>query len=138
MLALCTLSCCCLYKVCRNVSEALMLAICVRLCSCPCIVCSQCFRRSHARHMCLILFLPVQSLFMHVFQKLSYLQCGLFLSLSSLTLPQTVRLFNISLRSQALQQQYTVPSFSSTQRHCHSHKLTSSCALRYYTVGIPS
>ena len=40
MLALCTLSCCCLCKVCWNVSEALMLAICVRLCSCLCIVCS--------------------------------------------------------------------------------------------------
>ena len=168
MLALCTLSCCCLYKVCwnvsevlmlaiyvfgcvpacvqpvYNVSEALMLAMCVRLCSCPCIACSKCFRsshpchvclvvflpvyslfkmfrklsclpcvwlcscpciacscfrRSHACHMCSILFLPVQSLLMHVFQKLSYLLCRLCLSLSSLTLPQTVRLFNISLHS---------------------------------------
>ena len=35
----------------------------------------------------------------HVFQKLSYLLCGLCLSLS-----QTVRLFYVSLHSQALQQ----------------------------------
>ena len=59
-----------------------------------------------------------------VFQKLSYLLCRLCLSLSSLNLPQTVRLFNISLHSQAPQQQYTVLSFSSTRRHGHSHKLT--------------
>ena len=137
MLTLCTLCCCCLYKVCWNVSVALMLAICVRLCSCLCIVCSQCFRRSHACHMCLILFLPMQSLLMHVFQKLSYLLYGLCGSLSSLTLPQTVRLFIISLRSQAPQQQDTVLSFSSIWRHGHSHKLTSSGALRHYTVGIP-
>ena len=153
--ALCTLCCCCLYKVCWNVSEALMLAICVRLYSCLYIVCSKCFRRFHACHMCSILFLPVQSSLMHIFQKLSYLLCGLCLSLSSLTLPQTVRLFNISLNSQAPQQQYTVLSFSSMQRHGHSHKLTSWHALYgitlwpylsrmhrpnlwYYTVGIPS
>ena len=42
-----------------------------------------------------------------------------------------------SLRSQAPQQQYTVLSLSSMWRHGHSHKLTSSRALRYYTVGIP-
>ena len=48
----------------------------------------------------------------HVFQKLSYSFCGLCLSLSPLiTLPQTVRLFYVSLRSQAPQQQYTVLSF---------------------------
>ena len=40
MVALCTLSCCCLCKVCSNVSEALMLTICVRFRSCLCIVCS--------------------------------------------------------------------------------------------------
>ena len=63
----------------------------------------------------------------HVFQELSYSLRGLCLSLSSLiTLPQTVRLFYISLRSQAPQQQYTVLSFSSMRRHGHSHKLTSS------------
>ena len=62
-----------------------------------------------------------------------------FVSLSSLiTLPQTVRLFYVSLRSQAPKQQYTVLSFSSAmRRHGHSHKLTSSRALRYYTVDIP-
>ena len=50
------------------------------------------------------------------------------LSLSSLiTLPQTVRLFYVSLRSQAPQQQYTVLSFSSMRRHGHSHKLTFTC-----------
>ena len=100
MLALCTLSCCCLYSLLK------------------------CFRSSHACHMCSLLFLPVQSLLVHVFQKFSYLLCRLCLSLSSLTLPQTVRLFNISLHSQAPQQQYTVHSFSSTQRHGHSRKLT--------------
>ena len=48
----------------------------------------------------------------HMFQKLSYLLYGLCLSLSSLTtVPQTVRLFYISLHSQAPQQQYTVLSF---------------------------
>ena len=48
------------------------------------------------------------------------------------------RLFYVSLRSQAPKQQYTVLSFSSAmRRHGHSHKLTSSRALRYYTVGIP-
>ena len=74
----------------------------------------------------------------HVFQELSYSLRGLCLSLSSLiTLPQTVRLFYISLHSQAPQQQYTVLSFSSMRRHGHSHKLTSSRAPRYYTVGIP-
>ena len=62
-----------------------------------------------------------------------------FVSLSSLiTLPQTVRLFYVSLRSQAPKQQYTVLSFSlAMRRHGHSHKLTSSRALRYYTVDIP-
>ena len=44
----------------------------------------------------------------HVFQKLSYPLCRLCLSLSSLiTLPQTVRLFYVSLRSQAPQQSQT-------------------------------
>ena len=47
-----------------------------------------------------------------MFQKLSYSFCGLCLSLSPLiTLPQTVRRFYVSLRSQAPQQQYTVLSF---------------------------
>ena len=123
-------------KVCWRVSEALMLAMC-SVVFMPVYSLFRCFRSSHTCHMCLILFLPVQSLLMHVFQKLSYLLCGLCLSLSSLTLPQTVRLFNISLCSQAPQQQYTVLSFSSMRRHGHSHKLTSSRALRYYTVGIP-
>ena len=79
-----------------------------------------------------------------VFQNLSYSLCGPCLSLSSLysiTLPQTVRLFDVSLCSQAPQQQYTVLFLSSMQRHGHrhrrSHKLTYSRALRYYTVGIP-
>ena len=64
-------------------------------------------------------------------------QLSLYCTLSSLTLPKTVRLFNVSLRSQAPQQQYTVLFFSSMRRHGHSHKLTCSCALWYYTVGIP-
>ena len=71
----------------------------------------------------------------HMLQKLSYSICGLLsLSFVTITLPQTVRLFYVSLRSQAPQQQYTVLSFSSMQRHGHSHKLTSSRALQYYTV----
>ena len=80
------------------------------------------FRRSHVCHMCL--FLPVQSLLIHE----ALLPALRTLSLSSLTLPQTVRLYNVSLLSQAPQQQYTVLSFSSMRRHVHSHKLTSSCA----------
>ena len=47
----------------------------------------------------------------HVLQKLSYSLGRLCLSLSSLiTLPQTVRLFYVSLGSQAPQQQYIVLS----------------------------
>ena len=72
--------------------------------------------------MCSVLFLPVQS--DHVFQKLSYSLCGTCLSLSSLysrTLPQTVRLFDVSLRSQAPEQQYTILSFSWVRRHGHRH-----------------
>ena len=49
-----------------------MLAICVRLCSCLCIVSSKCFRSSHACHMCSVVFLPVYSLF-KMFQKISCL-----------------------------------------------------------------
>ena len=47
----------------------------------------------------------------HVFQKLSYLLCGL-----CLTLPQTLRLFYVSLHSQAPQQQYIV--------HCMHYGIT--------------
>ena len=57
----------------------------------------------------------------HMFQKLSYLLCGVCLSLLSLvTLLQTVRLstFHCVLRL-PMQQQYTVLSFSSMQRHGH-------------------
>ena len=50
----------------------------------------------------------------HVFQKLSYSLCGLCLLL--ITLPQTVRLFYISLRYQAPQQQYIV--------HCMHYGIT--------------
>ena len=72
----------------------------------------------------------------YVFQKLSYLLCGLCLSLSSLTLPHTVRLFYISLRSLlAPQQECTVLSFSLMWRHGHSHQLTSSHALRVLNYG---
>ena len=98
-------------------------------------VCSvfKCFRSSHACHICSpFVFACAKSAY--VFQKLSYSLCGLCLSLFSLiTLPQTVR---VSLHSQAPQQQYTVLSFSLMQRHGYSHKLTSSRALQYYTVGI--
>ena len=47
----------------------------------------------------------------YVFQKLSYSLCRL-----CLTLPQTLRLFYVSLRSQAPQQQYTV--------HCMHYDIT--------------
>ena len=58
----------------------------------------------------------------------------LSLSFLTKTLPQTVRLFYISFRSQAPQQQYTVLSFSSMRRHGHCHKLTSSRALTLHVV----
>ena len=106
--------CSCLCKVCSNVSDALM----------------------HGCHVFGSVLAYAKSA--HVFQKLSHSLCGLCLSvLSLLTLPQTVTLFYVSLRSQAPQRQYTVLSFSSMRRHGHSHKPTSSRALRYYTVGIP-
>ena len=85
----------------------------------------------------------------HMFQNLSYSLCGCCLSFLTLTLPQTVRLStfhyvlrlpNSSLRvwpARIPQQQYTMLSFSSMRRHGHSHKLTSSRALWYYTVSIP-
>ena len=96
----------------------------------------KCFRSSHACHMYPVLFLPVYSLF-KCFRS-SLICFADFVSVSSLiTVPQTVTLFYISLRSQAPQRQYTVCSFSSMRRNGHSHKLTSSRALRYYTVGIP-
>ena len=40
MFAICVRLCSCLCIVCSNISEDLMLATCVRLCSCLCIVCS--------------------------------------------------------------------------------------------------
>ena len=84
--------CSCLCKVCSNVSDALMIAMC-SVCSCLCKVCS--------------------------------------------LLSEAFLLACVSLRSQAPQRQYIVLSFSSMRRHGHSHKPTSSRALRYYTVGIP-
>ena len=75
----------------------------------------KCFRSSHACHtvtiQCVRFCSCLRKACSCTFQKLSYLLCGLSLSLSSLTLPQTVRLFNVSLRSQAPQQKYTVLSF---------------------------
>ena len=59
MLPLCTLSCCCLCKVCFRRSH-----VC-HMCSVqflPVYGLFKCFRSSHACHMCLDLFLPVQSL----------------------------------------------------------------------------
>ena len=49
----------------------------------------------------------------HMFQKLSYSICEL---LSLITLPQTLRLFYLSLHSHAPQQQYTV--------HCMHYDIT--------------
>ena len=77
----------------------------------------------------------------------------LSLSFVTITLPQTVRLFYVSLRSQAPPQQYTVLSFSSMRRHGHSRSQinwplhgitlwpylsqTHRPNLWYCTVGIP-
>ena len=110
-------------------------------CDCTCVLtridhCLVNNRSCHAFQMCSVLFLPVQSL-LTCFRS-SLTRFADFVTLSPLvTLPQAVRLFCVSLRSQAHQQQYTVLSFSSMRRHSHSHKLTSSRALRYYTVRIP-
>jgi len=53
----------------------------------------------------------------HMFQKLSYSLCGL--SLQLITLPQTVRLFYVSLHSQAPQQQSPSIACSCTMvLHC--------------------
>ena len=129
--------CSCLCIVYSNVSEALMLPMCVGFCSCLCIVCSN---LSEALMLAICVHCFCSCLCKVCSHKLSYSLCGLCLSLSLsslITLPQTVRLFHVSLRSQAPQQQYTELSFSSMRRRSHSHKLTSSHALRYYTVGIP-
>ena len=68
------------------------------------------FQCSHACHMCLVLFLPVQSLLTCL--RTSYSLCGLCLSVSSLiTLPQTVTLAYISLHSQDPQWRYSVLPF---------------------------
>ena len=97
----------------------------------------KCFRSSHACHMCSsFLFLPLQSLltcFKSFLTRFADFNLSLF---SLITLTQAVRLFYVSLRSQVHRQQHIVLSFSSMQRHGHSHELTSSCALPYYTVGI--
>ena len=91
----------------------------------------KCFRSSQ---MCLVLFLPVQTL-LTCFRRLA-LQT---LSLSFLT-------YNSSSDSKAFLGFIVFSgspsavhwlSFSSMQRHGHSHKLTSSRALQHYTVGIP-
>ena len=73
--------------------------------------------------MCSVLFLPVQSPLMCFRSSLTRFADFVSLSSSSLiSLPQTVglRLFYVSLRSQAPQQQYTVLSFSSMRRHGQS------------------
>ena len=57
----------------------------------------------------------------HVFQKLFYSLCGLCLSLFRHYNSSSDS--NVSLRSQAPQQQYTMLSFSSMRRNGHSHKL---------------
>ena len=168
MLALCTLSCCCLCIVCSNVSEALICLPCVFSSVLACVQSVQMFQKlSCLPYVFGSVLACVQSVEMfwwllyllydlypavacvqsvQMFQKLSCLPhvsgCLIcfadFVSVSSLiTVPQTVTLFYISLRSQAPQRQYTVCSFSSMRRNGHSHKLTSSRALRYYTVGIP-
>ena len=61
----------------------------------------------------------------HVFQKLSYSLCRLCLSLSSLiTLPQTVRLFQVLLHSGSVS--LTAVHRASMERHGHSHKQSKS------------
>ena len=114
MLAICARFCSYLCTVCSSVSEALMLAICVRFCSCLCKVCS---------HVSEALLLALQTL------SLSFLTNTCNPSSDS----KAFLRFYVSLHSQAPQQQYTVLFFSSMRRHGHSHKLTSSHALRYYT-----
>ena len=77
----------------------------------------------YACHMCSVLFLPVQSPLTCFRSSLTRFADFVSLSSSSLiSLPQTVglRLFYVSLRSQAPQQQYTVLSFSSMRRHSQS------------------
>ena len=63
----------------------------------------------YAYHMCLILFLPVQSLLMCFRSFLTHFA-------DFLTLPQTLRLFYVSLHFQAPQQQYIV--------HCMDYGIT--------------
>ena len=65
----------------------------------------------YAYHMCSVLFLPVQSLLMCFRSSLTR-----FADFSLITLPQTLRLFYVPLRSQAPQQQYTV--------HCMHYSIT--------------
>ena len=107
MLALCTLSCSCLYKVCSHVSETLMLPLVLY----PALVCTK----------------SVQ-----MFQMFSHSLYALYLSLSSImSLPQTLRLFYVSLLAISPYHQYTALSFSKG-RHDRIHKLTSSRAILCY------
>ena len=126
------------YKVCWNVSEALMLVICARLCSCLCIVCESNVSEALmlAIHVRFCSCLHVQILLVQVFHKPSFLLYGLCLSLSSLVPPQTVRRFIV---------------FSGSPTAVHRAFLFLRCegmatvtnwplnsrALRYYTVGVP-
>ena len=78
---------------------------------------------------------------MHVFQKLFScdLLCGLCLSLSSLTLPRTVRIFNVSLRSQVPQQQYIVLSFDAKaweQGYTQTHRTTTVTLIAHACRGL--
>ena len=90
MLALCSPNFCCLYKVCSDVSEAPLLAICVRLCSCLCIVCSN-VSEAFMLAIC-VRFCSWSCKICSRVSEALLLAFGLCLCLSSLTLPQTVRL----------------------------------------------
>ena len=95
----------------------------------------KCFRSSHACYMCSVQFLPVQSLLTCFRSSLTRFVdfVSLFLTNSSSDSKPLLRFIAFSGSPTAVHRAF----LSSMRRHTHSHKLTSSCALRYYTVGIP-
>ena len=125
---LCILFCSCLFKVCSHVSETPMLALCTLSCSCLYKVCS---------HVSETLMLPLRTLSCSfLFQMFSHSLYAIYRSLSAImSLPQTLRLFYVSLLAISPYQQYTALSFSKG-RHDRIHKLTSSRAILCYTPDI--
>ena len=124
------LVCSYLCTVCSNVSEALMLPY-VFGSVLTCVQSVQMFQKlSCLPYVFGSVLACVQSA--HMFQKLSYSLCRPCLCNN---FSSDSNAFHCVLRLPKWQ--YTMLSFSLMRRHDHSHKLTSSCALRYYTVGIP-